>query len=78
MKIAVLGTGIVSRVHAGKLAELGHQVVIGTRDVKKTMAETETDPMGNPPFSVWYKEHSQTKVALFAEAANTGKLFLRH
>jgi nucleoside-diphosphate-sugar epimerase len=33
MKIAVLGTGIVGRALAGKLAEVGNDVTVGTRDV---------------------------------------------
>ncbi len=32
MKISVLGTGSVGQAHTKKLAELGHDVVIGTRD----------------------------------------------
>lgn len=34
MKIAVLGTGMVGQAHAGKLSELGHDVVVGSRDPK--------------------------------------------
>jgi len=34
MKIGVLGTGIVGRAHAEKLAALGGGVVKGTRDVR--------------------------------------------
>jgi len=40
MKIAVLGTGIVGQTVAGRLAELGHEVTTGTRDVAATMART--------------------------------------
>ena len=43
MKIAVLGTGSVGRTIAGRLAELGHDVVIGTRDPAATLARTEPD-----------------------------------
>src|SRR4051812_10576866 len=32
LQIAVLGTGPVGRAVAGRLAELGHSVTIGTRD----------------------------------------------
>jgi 8-hydroxy-5-deazaflavin:NADPH oxidoreductase len=31
MKVAILGTGMVGQAHAGKLAELGHDVLVGTR-----------------------------------------------
>ena len=33
MKIAVLGTGVVGQILAEKLASLGHDVTMGTRDV---------------------------------------------
>lgn len=49
MKISILGTGMVGRAHAAKLAELGHEIVIGTQDVQKTLAEDKPDQMGNPP-----------------------------
>ena len=49
MKIAVLGTGIVGRTLAGRLAELDHEVTVGTRDPAATLARTEPDQMGNPP-----------------------------
>lgn len=38
MKAAVLGTGTVGRAISARLAELGHDVVVGTRDVDATRA----------------------------------------
>jgi predicted dinucleotide-binding enzyme len=38
MKIAVLGTGMVGRAVSGRLAELGHDVTVGTRDPDATRA----------------------------------------
>ncbi|WP_233189030.1 NAD(P)-binding domain-containing protein [Subtercola sp. Z020] len=51
MKIAVLGTGMVGRALAGRLAELGHDVAVGTRDVADTRraadyAALRTTPRG--------------------------------
>jgi predicted dinucleotide-binding enzyme len=74
MKIAVLGTGTVGRTIAAKLAELGHEVVIGTRDPAATLARTEPDAMDNPPFPVWQAEHPAVRLAPFAEAAAQGEL----
>jgi 8-hydroxy-5-deazaflavin:NADPH oxidoreductase len=74
MKIAVLGTGTVGRTIAAKLAELGHEVVIGTRDPAATLARTEPDAMDNPPFPVWQAEHPAVRLAPFAEAAAQGYL----
>ena len=53
MKIAVLGTGMVGQSLAGRLAGLGHDVTVGTRDVAATLARTEPDGMGNPPYRDW-------------------------
>jgi 8-hydroxy-5-deazaflavin:NADPH oxidoreductase len=74
MKIAVLGTGTVGRTLAGKLLELGHEVVVGTRDPQATVARSETDAMGNPPFSAWHAEHPSVRLATFAEAAEQADL----
>ena len=41
MKIAVLGTGSAGRTIATRLSELGHEVVVGTRDPEATAARTE-------------------------------------
>ncbi len=41
MKVAVLGTGKVGQTLAGRLTELGHEVVVGTRDVGKTRSREE-------------------------------------
>jgi len=59
MRIAVLGTGMVGQALAGKLAELGHEVVAGTRDPGATMSRTEPDYLGNPPFKVWREAHPE-------------------
>jgi predicted dinucleotide-binding enzyme len=53
MKIAVIGTGVVGRALAGRLAGLGYDVVIGTRNVEQTLARTEPDALGNPPDAQW-------------------------
>ena len=57
MKIAVLGTGMVGQALAGRLAGLGHEVTVGTRDVATTMARAEPDGMGNPPYPAWAATH---------------------
>ena len=69
MNIAVLGTGMVGRAIAGRLHELDHTVVVGTRDPEATLARTEPDGMGNPPFSTWHGAHPGIGLATFADAA---------
>lgn len=74
MNIAILGTGIVGRSHAAKLAGLGHNVALGTQNVDKTLAEDKPDMMGNPPFNVWQKDHTTVKLMPLAEAATFGEI----
>lgn len=74
MNIAVLGTGMVGRTIAGRLAGLGHSVVVGTRDPEATRSRTEPDGMGNPPFSAWHAEHPEVGLATFAEAASAAEV----
>lgn len=69
MKIAVSGTGMVGRALAGRLVELGHEVTVGTRDVEATMARSEPDGMGNPPYRTWAQSHPQITLATYAHAA---------
>ncbi len=76
MKIGILGTGGVGRTLAGRLAELGHEVTIGTRDPAATLARTDPDFMGNPPFSVWAQQNPGVKLGTFAEAAAHGELVI--
>ena len=74
MNIAVLGTGTVGQAIAGRLDQLGHSVVVGTRDPEATLARTEPDGMGNPPFPTWRADHTGVGLATFAEAAAGAEL----
>lgn len=74
MKVGVLGTGPVGQAISAKLAELEHDVVVGTRDPKATLAREATDTFGNPPFKVWWKDHPSIGFGTFAEAAAHGQL----
>jgi predicted dinucleotide-binding enzyme len=74
MRIGVLGTGMVGQVLAAKLAEAGHEVVVGTRDPAATLAREQPDGYGNPPFSAWHAQHADVKVGSFADAAAHGEL----
>jgi 8-hydroxy-5-deazaflavin:NADPH oxidoreductase len=69
MKIAVLGTGMVGQALAGRLAEVGHDVTVGTRNVAATLGKTTPDTMGNPPYGAWASAHPSVRLATFAEAA---------
>ncbi|MCX4525997.1 MULTISPECIES: NADPH-dependent F420 reductase [unclassified Streptomyces] len=65
MRYAVLGTGIVGRTIAARLASLGHEAVIGTRDPAATLARTE--------YADWQAAHPGVRLAGFAEAAREGE-----
>lgn len=74
LRIAVLGTGPVGKAVAAALAQLGHGVTVGTRSVEATMARSEPDSFGNPPFSKWASDHVDINVASLAETAATAEL----
>jgi predicted dinucleotide-binding enzyme len=76
MKIAVMGTGPVGQALAGKLVELGHEVTVGTRDPEATLARTEADYLGNPPFSAWLEAHLGVRLATPAEATGQAELIV--
>ena len=76
MKIGVFGTGMVGQTIAAALAAKGHEVMIGTRDVQKSLAHTENNPFGMPGFGVWITRNPQIRVGTFAEAAAFGELLV--
>jgi len=74
MNIAVLGAGTVGRAIAGRLHELGHTVVVGTRDPQATLARAAPDAMGIAPFATWHSDHADVARATYAEAAGGAEL----
>ncbi|GAA2694551.1 NADPH-dependent F420 reductase [Streptomyces lunalinharesii] len=76
MKIAVLGTGAGARAHIAKLAALGHDVHVGTRDPQATLARTGPDMMGTPPFKEFLAEHPGICLHTFGDAAAQGELVI--
>lgn len=76
MKIAVLGSNVVGQTLAEKLNSLGHEVMIGTRNVKDTMARSGSDSVGRPPFSDWHTKNAGIKVGTLSEAAFFGEFIV--
>ena len=76
MNIAVFGTGSVGQTLAKRLAELSHQVVIGTRNVENTLAKTAPDGMGTAPVGVFLKNHSSIALHRYADAAKDASLIV--
>ena len=67
---------MVGQTLAGKLSELGHEVVVGTRDVDALMARTEPPHPGVPTFAEWLELHPAVRVASFADAAEHAEIVL--
>jgi predicted dinucleotide-binding enzyme len=76
VRFGILGTGIVGRTIASRLAGLGHEVMVGTRNPADTMSRTEPDTYGNPPFSAWQDEHPEVQLGTFGEASAHGEMVL--
>lgn len=76
MKIGVLGTGVVGQTIAHKLAELGHEVKIGTRDMQATMAKADPDGFGRPPFREWQRQNPGIELATLKGAAAFGEMLI--
>ncbi len=76
MKIGILGTGVVGRTIAIKLMEIGHDVMVGTRDISKTLAYVDPNPNGLPPFSAWLRQNPTCKLNTFGGAARHGELLV--
>jgi predicted dinucleotide-binding enzyme len=76
MKISVIGTGSVGQTIASKLVELGHEVVIGTRNISEKLSATAADGYGNPPFNEWHKANSKVKLETFDKAASFGEIVI--
>jgi 8-hydroxy-5-deazaflavin:NADPH oxidoreductase len=49
VRFAILGTGVVGKTIAARLADMGHEVTVGTRDPEETTSRAEPDGYGNPP-----------------------------
>lgn len=76
MRIAVLGTGIVGQTLSSRLTGLGHDVMMGTRDVQEKLLEEGADRYGNPPIKDWIAANDSVKLVSFADAAEFGEIVI--
>jgi len=76
MKIGILGTGVVGQTIAEKLVQLGHSIMMGTRDKKSTLAKTGKDNFGRPSFSEWLRNNSKVQFGTYSEAASFGEFLV--
>ncbi len=63
----VLGTGAVGQALAARLAALGHEVRMGTRDVEAARARTEPGQMGGEALAEWLAAHPTVELGTFAD-----------
>jgi predicted dinucleotide-binding enzyme len=66
----------VGRTNAARLAQLGHDVYIGTRDVSKAMSRVDRDARGDLPIKDWLMMNPGVKLVTFREAAEKGELII--
>jgi len=74
MRFSILGTGVVGKTIAARLAGLGHDVMVGTRETQVTLSRTEPDQYSSPPFSAWQRECPEVKLGTFGDAAAHGEM----
>ena len=75
MKVGILGTGDVGKTLGSALARRGHDVMLGTRDVRRKMEEkpSEAEPVA---FRDWLSKNKKIRLASFVEAAAHGELLI--
>lgn len=76
MRVGILGSGGVAQNLGKGFLDRGHDVVIGTRDPKATLAKDKPDVMGTPPLSAFLKANPKAKVVTLAEAAKHGEVLV--
>ncbi len=74
MKVSILGTGNVGQTFAAKFVELGHEVMLGTRNVEATLARTATDNYGSLPFGEWHANNKSVQLGTFADSVAFGEI----
>ena len=73
MKIGIIGTGVVAQTVGAKLIELGHDVVLGTRDPKKL----DDKKMFATTLREWLEAvGNRARIVTFREAAAHGDLLV--
>jgi predicted dinucleotide-binding enzyme len=76
VQIAILGTGSVGQTLAARLADLDHQVTLGTRDPATTLARTGPDRYGTPAVADFLAAQPQVRLAAFGDAATGADLII--
>jgi hypothetical protein len=80
MKIQILGTGMVGRVLASRLVQLGHTVTMGTRDRRATLEKTAPErihgELAGQTFSDWHQENPAVQLVDYAQTPPDSDLII--
>ncbi len=68
MKIAILGTGNVGQTYASKFIELGHEVMMGTRNPDDTLKKEK--------FLEWHTANPKVQLAKFVDTVAFGEIIV--
>lgn len=74
MKIGIFGTGDVGKTLGAALVHRGHDVMLGTRDVAKKMAEKASQD--SISFREWQSKNKKIRLGAFAEAGAHGEILI--
>ena len=72
MKVAILGTGNVGQTFAEKLISLGHEISMGTRNVKDTLESIKS----GKPFADWLLKNGKVNLKTFKDAVNESEFII--
>lgn len=67
---------MVGQALAERLVSIGHEVMIGTRNVEDALARTGHDKFGNPEFGDWHKANNRVKLGTTAKAVAFGEMVI--
>jgi len=72
MRVGIFGTGVVGTTLGAALVRRGHEVMLGTRDVRRKMEEKAVDAQVS--FHEWLSKNKKIRLGTFADAAVHGEL----
>jgi len=76
MKVAIFGTGNVGQTFAERFISLGHEVMMGTRNVEQTLKREGNNNNGGSIFKNWISQNGQVKLGTYAEVSKFGDVVL--
>jgi predicted dinucleotide-binding enzyme len=75
-RYGVLGTGTVGQTLAARLASLGHEVRMGTRDVEASRARTDPGWAGATPLGEWLAANPTVELATFHDTIAASEILI--